>query len=570
MDVHGEPDLNETDATWMDRLAREVEEARGPFAPGRVIVCESGISPSGPIHLGNFREVFTVHLVAEALRRRGHEVVHLHSWDDYDRLRKVPAGIDPAFVEHIGKPLSAVPDPYGERDSWASHFIAEFTDSLAAVGVEMHSVRQSERYPAGTYNASIRRAMEQRELVFDTITAVETPGRNARPLGERRREYYPFKPYCQECGKDTTTVRSYESDVLRYSCICGFEADMSLADGARISGKLVWKADWPMRWAYEQVAFEPAGEDHHAPAGSFNIGAQLIKQLCDAPPPHSAVYSFVSLAGGGGKMSGSAGGAAIPATALDVLEPAMLRWLYARRQPGQSFAIDLKPQAVQRLYDEWDRFAEKAAGADGTAADRATLDVCRRTSSGAVATSPRAVSFRLLASAADLTQGNRTQIARLVGQHLGQAEPTPSTDDLIESLEPRLTCAINFATRLLAPEDRTHVNVAFDSGIWSGLEPSTRHAVHLLAGRLEGSWTVDELTGLVYSIPKLQLGLPADAAPTPELKKAQREFFTVLYRLLCGSETGPRLPTLFLSIGSARTRELLVGDTVDPGPATLG
>ena len=64
---------------------------------GRPLVCASGISPSGPIHMGNLREVFTTHLVAEALRRQGCEVVHLHSWDDYDRFRKVPAGVDPSF-----------------------------------------------------------------------------------------------------------------------------------------------------------------------------------------------------------------------------------------------------------------------------------------------------------------------------------------------------------------------------------------------------------------------------------------------------------------------------------------
>jgi lysyl-tRNA synthetase class 1 len=150
----------------------------------------------------------------------------------------------------------------------------------------------------------------------------------------------------------------------------------------------------------------------------------------------------------------------------------MLRWLYARRLPSQSFAIDLKPPAVQRLYDEWDQFVTRAARPDATAADRATLGACLRTSSAAISTSPLPVSFRLLASAADLTQGNRAQIARLVEEHLGQAEPAQPSDQLIESVEPRLTCAINFATRLLAPADRTRVNEAFDTEVWYSLSPS--------------------------------------------------------------------------------------------------
>ena len=71
--------------TWMDRLADEVVERP---SPGVALVCASGISPSGPIHMGNLREVITTHLVVEALRRGGVDAVHLHSWDDYDRLRK--------------------------------------------------------------------------------------------------------------------------------------------------------------------------------------------------------------------------------------------------------------------------------------------------------------------------------------------------------------------------------------------------------------------------------------------------------------------------------------------------
>ena len=77
---------------------------------------------------------------------------------------------------------------------------------------------------------------------------------------------------------------------------------------------------------------------------------------------------------------------------------------------------------------------------------------------------------------------------------------------------------------------------------------------------MEADWTLDGLTALVYAIPKVMLGLPRDAPPNPELKVAQRTFFKALYQLLVASDTGPRLPTLMLSIGPERTRELLVGE----------
>src|ERR1700729_4512443 len=96
---------------WDDAIAERIIAARDDAGAARRLVVASGISPSGPIHLGNLREVFTTHLVAEALRRRGEDVVHLHSWDDYDRFRKVPAGVDPSFQRYIGLPLARIPDP---------------------------------------------------------------------------------------------------------------------------------------------------------------------------------------------------------------------------------------------------------------------------------------------------------------------------------------------------------------------------------------------------------------------------------------------------------------------------
>jgi lysyl-tRNA synthetase, class I len=594
----------------MDRLAQEIEDDPAR-TPGQTLVCASGISPSGPIHLGNLREVVTAHLVAEALRRRGHPAVHLHSWDDYDRLRKVPAGLDPSLRAYIGRPLSAVPDPAGELDSYASHFIAEFTAALDVLGIQVQAVRQSERYPRGDYNREIRRALDQRGEIFDVLAAQQTAGRHDRPAHERRLAYYPFQPYCEDCGADSTQVTDYSGEVVSYSCRCGHRGVMSLADGARISGKLAWKVDWAMRWAHEHVTFEAAGEDHHAPTGSFNVSSQLVRSVYGGVAPHSTVYSFVTMAGVSGKMSGSAGGGAVPTAAPELIEPAVMRWLYARRLPAQSFAIDLGPQAVQRLYDEWDQFARRASAADADAADARVLASCVATTDGEVATTPRPVSFRLLGSAADITQGNTEQIARIVTEHLtpssqasappsgpsappsgpsappsGQSGPPSgpaasapgasassfplpeSTAELIEQLRPRLDCAVAWARQLPAGQ-RTVVRESFDQGQWEQLDGPTRDGVGILVRGLAGAWTLDGLTTLVYAVPKLMLGQPADAAPTPGVKAAQREFFRALYRLICNADTGPRLPTLMLSIGLDRTTALLAG-AARPAAAGLG
>lgn len=550
--------MAETELSWIQRAAdAAIEHAESSGA--KTIVCASGVSPSGPIHLGNLREVMTAHFVAEEITSRGYDAVQLHSWDDYDRFRKVPVGLDEGLAEHVGRPLSAVPDPYGERDSYASHFIAEFTDALARMGVRMREVRQSERYPRGEYNAAIRHAMDRRGEIFDILARFQTEGRHDRPVEERRAGYYPFKPYCRSCGTDFTTVVGYDGLVVAYRCRCGHAGEMTLADGAVISGKLLWKVDWPMRWVHEQVDFEPAGEDHHAPSSSYASGSVLVREIFGGTAPYSFAYSFVGLAGGSSKMSGSAGGAAIPATALDVLEPAMLRWLYVRRAPSQSFTIDLSPRAVRRLYDEWDQFTQRSGSADAAAVDAHTREVCLHTSTGTVEHSKRPISFRLLSSAADITQANIEQIDRVVRQHVDDADALPGLDALVKELEPRLTCAINYATRLLPPNERTIVRTEFNSEAWQELDEQTQHGVRMLDERLDDAWTLEGLTRLVYAVPKLLQGLPEDAAPSPELKKAQRSFFAALYRLLCSSDTGPRLPTLLLSVGPERVHRLLSG-----------
>jgi lysyl-tRNA synthetase class 1 len=112
------------------------------------------------------------------------------------------------------------------------------------------------------------------------------------------------------------------------------------------------------------------------------------------------------------------------------------------------------------------------------------------------------------------------------------------------------------ATQL--PEDqRTHVRTAPDADLLAALDDRQRDALRLLVEGLDEHWSLDGLTTLVYGVPKVQAGLPPDTKPTPELKAAQREFFALLYRLLVGRETGPRLPTLLLAVGAERIRALL-------------
>ncbi len=562
-----------TEPDWVSRFADEVIAEASRRAPGKPVVCASGLSPSGPIHLGNLREVMTPHLVADEIRRRGYECVHLLSWDDYDRFRKVPAGIDPAWNAHVGKPLTSVPAPPGSRyPNWAEHFKAPMAAALAELGVEYEGISQTERYTSGAYRDQILLAMRERERIdaildryrtkgravatadldADEAAAVEGSGAATEDDGAAATGYFPYKPYCSVCERDLTTVRSYDDATteLTYTCACGHTETVRLAEHNR--GKLVWKVDWPMRWAYEGVVFEPSGVDHTSPGSSYVVGGQIIRAVFDAEPPIGPMYAFVGITGMA-KMSSSRGGVPTPADALEIMEAPVLRWLYARRRPNQAFKIAFDHE-IQRTYDEWDALARRVA--DGTAppADAAAYDRAVRTASGPLPATPRPLPYRTLASIADITTGHEEQVLRIL-RDLDPEDPVRSLDEV----RPRLDKAARWIATRVPAEQRTQVRDEPDTALLATFDPTERDALRMLLDGLDTHWSLEGLTSLVYGVPKRQLGLPMDVKPTPELKAVQRRFFALLYTLLVGRDTGPRLPTLLLAIGADRVRKLLSG-----------
>ncbi|MEV0183894.1 lysine--tRNA ligase [Streptomyces sp. NPDC050625] len=565
---------------WVSRFADEVIEESERRAPGKPVVVASGLSPSGPIHLGNLREVMTPHLVADEIRRRGYQVRHLISWDDYDRYRKVPqgiAGVDDSWAEHIGKPLTSVPAPKGSAyPNWAEHFKAAMVESLAEMGVEFDGISQTAQYTSGVYREQILHAMKHRgdidAILAQYRTKPKAKKQGQKPVDEAELEaeegsgaaseddgssgaagYFPYKPYCGNCGKDLTTVTSYDDDTteLAYTCNeCGFSETVRLSEFNR--GKLVWKVDWPMRWAYEGVVFEPSGVDHSSPGSSFQVGGQIVG-IFDGKQPIGPMYAFVGISGMA-KMSSSRGGVPTPADALKIMEPQLLRWLYARRRPNQSFKIAFD-QEIQRLYDEWDKLEGKVADGSALPADVAAHSRAVRTAGGELPKTPHPLPYRTLASVADITAGHQDQALRILSE-LDPADPLGSLDEA----RPRYDKAEAWINTHVPAEQRTIVREEPDVALLKSLDEASQQSLRLLLDGLAENWSLDGLTHLVYGVPKVQAGFAADATPKelpPEIKTAQRTFFALLYHLLVGRDTGPRLPTLLLAVGQDRVRALL-------------
>jgi lysyl-tRNA synthetase, class I len=564
---------------WVTRAADDAirhHEQTGADGP---VTCSSGISPSGPVHLGNLREFLMPHFVADELRRRGVPVRHLHVWDDYDRFRKVPQGVDPSYVEHIGRPLVDVPDPWECHDSWSTHFKEPVLETFDALGAEVETISQAERYRSGVYRDEVLRAVRHRaeidavlekyrtkkveptqpsddehaaqeaEAMADSVANDEEADAGTAGVG-----YFPFKPYCHDCGRDTTTVTAYDDETtdLAYTCsVCDYHGTTNLAaqDTAIDGGKLVWKADWPMRWAFEHVDFEPAGMDHATPGSSFTVGHELVESVWDYPRPAWFGYGFVGFAGVQ-KMSSSAGGAPTAQDALQVLEPGILRWLYVRRQPKQTFDIEFGPEVV-RLYDEWDALGRKATDPEKRDVQVLAHERAASTATAGPLPAPEVVvPFRMLSSVADVTAGSAEQISRIVN-HLGHPH------DSVDQLEPRLSRAVAWTEQFVPAADRTTVRAEPDLAAVEALSAQEREWLSLLLQGLQGDLELEQVTSLVYGVPKLARGMSLDDKPTDEVKADQKEFFRLLYHLLVDAERGPRLPTLIVALGADRVRSLL-------------
>ena len=511
---------------WADEIAEELIR-QYPEQGG--FTCASGISPSGPVHVGNLRDIVTIWFVGKALKERGTAVRLFHSWDDYDRFRKVPRGVPASFAEFIGRPLSHVPDPSGRFATYAERFEREFEAALAQMGIEIEFRYQTRLYEGGAYREGIATAVRHRHTVYDIVAGYRTQGGTER----ERERYFPLTIYCESCDRDTTEIVSADPSAAVFTCRCTGCGRHGAVDLARATNvKLPWKVDWAMRWRHEGVQFEPGGKDHATAGGSYEVSSEISTRVYGYRPPVFQPYEFIGIKGLTGKMSGSTGELLTPADVLDIYQPEVLLWVFARTPPTRAFDLMMDDQ-VQRIYDEFDR---ASGGEEGLAADRRSLELAR-----IEGREVHAVPFRQLASFSGVVQGNRGALEGIFAR-LG----TPLRE---AQFAERLQKAQAWLERC-APQERVALQSAPDRAFFETLSPEEREWVAELCRWLaRPGFTLDEATEKLYAIPR------AAGAEPGEQKRAQRRFFTIVYRLLFGKETGPRLGTFLAAVA----REAYIG-----------
>ncbi|MBQ1546378.1 MAG: lysine--tRNA ligase [Clostridia bacterium] len=504
---------------WSEKIAEELI-SKNPDK--EEYVCAAGISPSGSIHIGNFRDIATSLFVVRALQKKGKKAKLLFSWDEFDRMRKVPVNVEKitkGFDENIGRPYVDVPNPFDTSEkTYAEYFEKEFEASVKRFGIEMDYRHQAEMYRSGKYRAHVLTALEKRGEIFDILDSFRT--QDAQP-GERE-AYYPVSIYCAECKRDTTKIISYDDDTkcARYSCKCGHEGDFDF--NIDTNCKLAWKIDWPMRWMYEGVDFEPGGKDHATIGGSYDTSKVIAEKIFGINAPMFKGYEFIGIKGTTGKMSGSTGLNLTPATLLSIYQPEVILWLYSKVEPNKAFNFCFD-DGILRQYFEFDKQYNQYI--DGTADEHVrSIIEYSLISDRKISTVPMSLLVQL-GSIVDFNIPMIETVFEKIGQPYKYEDFAERLDLARYWLE---NCSPESANKLLA-----HRNWE----VYNELSEDCRKEISCLYDYLSNNtYTLDELNTKLYDVPKKVFG--EDAA---NLKALQGEFFKAVYRLLLGKEKGPRL-----------------------------
>ncbi len=521
-------------AHWADRTAEELLEKH----PGKEsFVCASGISPSGVVHIGNFREVVTVEFVVRALLDRGKKVRFIYSWDDYDALRKVPVNLpkQEMLQENLRKPISEVPDPFGDCPSYAAHFEKRFEGEIRQLGMDPEYIYQNQPYRAGKYAEGIRAALANEKEIAAILNKSRT-----EPLPN---DWSCVSIFCKKCGRDTTKISGYEGSVFHYHCkIC--KADHTV-DYQREGGvKLLWRVDWPMRWARENVDFEPGGKDHSSQGGSYDTGCEIIRAIWKKEPPHYVQYDFVLAKGIGAKLSSSSGQLITLGEALEIYEPAVIRWIFASRKPNLDFTIAFDLD-VMKAYDDFDRCERYAFGTEEGEEKKVNYErriyelslVAPRKRATPYGKMPAQFPFRHLCNILQIHQGDLDRT-----QAFYEKEIKSEADK--ERFRSRAERAWKWITTF-APEEFKFTVRGADIPAGKAKHPQAlQELITLLKqGNLE-SKPEEEVASLIYQILKRH-NLEA------------KSFFQDVYGILVGKPNGPKLASFLVAIGTDRAAHLL-------------
>src|SRR4030095_3756872 len=342
---------NKRGSEWL--AERVISEKKEPY------VITSGITTSGPAHLGTLCEFLFPDAIRKQIEKRGKKVTFFFLADILDAFDAVPLSMEKYSKEldpHLGKPLAEVPDPEGKSASFGDHFLDEVRGLMALFGVNAEVVRVSDLYQQGKFDEWARFYLKNEGEARRVVE--ESSGKS------EKKDWSRIMPICQSCGKIATTrVLSHDTENYEYVCDkdvkytkgCGFTGKGRISDHRY---KITWRLHWPAWKAIFSTSIEGAGMDHFTRGGSEDTSVAITKELMHREHPIGFKYGFILFQGK--KYSKSKGIGRGVTELVRLVPPEIIKYILVKPDLEENVDINPTAESMLKTMDDFQHAAELA------------------------------------------------------------------------------------------------------------------------------------------------------------------------------------------------------------------
>ena len=478
---------------------------------------QTGYGPSGLPHIGTFGEVCRTTMVIQAFQKISKIPTKLFTFsDDLDGLRKIPENITNSEIlkNHLGKPLTSIPDPFNKFSSYGEHNNEMLKKFLNDFKFKYDFKSSTSLYQKGEFDKSLLKVLENYEKVMDLILPTLGP--------ERRKTYSPFLPICNTTGR---VLEVPIVEVLKDKGEIVYEVDGKKIKTQVTKGKckLQWKVDWAMRWYALNVDFEMYGKDL---IPSAELSSKICK-LLGAQPPNGFFYELF-LDEKGEKISKSKGNGILIEDWLKYASHESLAF-YMYQNPQR--AKKLYPEAIPKAVDEYLNFLEKFIDQD---TKEKLGNPVWHVHNGKPPVEKIIISFAVLLN---LVSASNAEDQDIIWKFIKNYN-TKLNKDEFPILKTLIGKAIVYYKDIVKPKK-----------IYRKPNDTEKNALNdlvSLLSSLDEKLTSSEIQTEVFTIGKKYYP-----------KEKLRDWFKAIYEIVFGDQQGPRMGSFIKFYGTKETKELI-------------
>jgi lysyl-tRNA synthetase class 1 len=526
--------------TWIDKIADTLIKREKKLGRSLDLIrVESGLGASGIPHIGSMGDAVRAYGIALALQNFGFKSELIAYSDDMDGLRKIPHGLPDWLKDHIARPVSSIPDPFGScHASYSAHMSSLLLDGLDRAGIKYRFQSGREAYKQGLLVKQIDALLRNSSKLGKKI---------AELVGQDKYiEVLPYFPVCQSCGRLYTAVAQkylQEEKKVAYICSgsrigkadiegCGHSGEVDISKG---EGKLAWKVEFAARWQALDIRFEAYGKDI---MDSVRVNDWVADEILGYSHPLHVKYEMF-LDKSGKKISKSAGNVLTPQMWLRYGTPESILLLLFKRITGtRHVGLD----DVPALMDEYDYYEDIYFGKikeDNPAKLTKTKGIYEYINKLNPPKQPSPhVLYRFIAQQASIfPKSDDDRLDKIFNRLVKYGMVKDKTDGIMQKIK----LASNWADDNAVQDEKFEVQLT-DAQRKAVLE--LVQAIRPFAGTPDTSENAKVLQSKVFDIARNNGMEP-------------KEFFTLLYRMFLNAERGPRIGNYFLDLGIDRATGVL-------------